>query len=78
MGSMYKKLATALQEIRIINTVGKLLIRKMKIHEKQETLRKDLKPILLADHDTIKQLLAKKSLFPIQNKSKWSKPNRRQ
>jgi hypothetical protein len=45
-------------------------------HGKAKPLRKKFKPILLANHDTVKQLLAR-SRFPIQkNKSKWSKTAR--
>jgi transposase len=41
--------------------------------EKAKLSKKRFKPILLANHDTIKQLLAWSRYFLYKNKSKWSK-----
>jgi hypothetical protein len=56
IGSMYKASLEALQEIRI--KYRWLLIRKMKPWKKRNS-KKRFKPILLANHDTVKQLLAR-------------------
>jgi hypothetical protein len=59
----------ALQEIRI-KYRWQAIDQENEAMEKRNSLRK---PILLANHDTVKQLLARSRFSYTKNKSKWSK-----
>jgi transposase len=62
----------ALQEIRI-KYRRQAIDQENEAMEKAKLSKKRFKPILLANHDTIKQLLARSRYFLYKNKSKWSK-----
>jgi transposase len=62
----------ALQEIRI-KYRWQAIDQENEAMEKAKLAKKRFKPILLANHDTIKQLLARRRYFLYKNKSKWSK-----
>jgi transposase len=62
----------ALQEIRI-KYRWQAIDQENEAMEKAKLSKKRFKPILLANHDTIKQLLARSRYFRYKNKSKWSK-----
>jgi transposase len=62
----------ALQEIRI-KYRWQAIDQENEAMEKAKLSKKRFKPILLANNDTIKQLLARSRYFRYKNKSKWSK-----
>jgi hypothetical protein len=66
---MYKSLE-ALQEIRKYR--WQAIDQENEAMEKRNSLKR-FEPILLANHDTVKQLLARSRYFLYKNKSKWSK-----
>jgi hypothetical protein len=72
-----KKLALeALQEIRI-KYRWPAIDQENEAIEKAKLSKKRFEPKLLANDDTVKQLLARSRYFYYKNKSKWSKnPNR--
>jgi transposase len=66
----------ALQEIRI-KYRWQAILQENEAIEKAKVSKKKFKPTLLANDDTVKQLLARSRFFLYKNKSKWSKkPNR--
>ena len=62
----------ALQEIRIKYRWQAIDLENEAI-EKAKSSKKKYNPILLANDDTVKQLLARNRYFLYKNKSKWSK-----
>jgi hypothetical protein len=64
----------SLEALQKSNTAGSHWSGKWSYWKNQEKQKK-FEPYVLTNGDTLKQL-RQKSLFPIQNKSKWSKTNR--